>query len=676
MPKLRTAFSRAVSKLKSPTSAEFSPAAWNDAFEKFGSTDSDRKLYQAAQWIGTEAHACRIATSRSIGPSLSSHTPEWDTIFAVAALNREYRTAVALKEKRSQELGRSGVQAIDAIAAERICGADGQMFSVADLAEHGIDTTENWLFDAARSTGTSAPVENLAPLAVMATRSYSFRKSLNTLWNGVWSDGDYCIEEADGTWRWKSGDPDRAALMVAWQARQEANLMNFPNVDRTVWPSLKPAARRRLSRCRGVTGMSSRNGKARFKVRSLGYLSRAMPAYQFERAALEGSYLSDFLDEQMLDEPALTVTNILLAWHTVLDIAELLVKQAPLPESLPPEEARALALEVDRDAVRDAIGQSLRVSNEVADTITDFLTFEFQTGGTGKKGGNKGLWAAPLVSIPGTDAVALPLPVLVTSNPARRAENWLEKGGVDDRRKRDKRGDRFEALFRGRACAAVASNAKFDSAACADREIKEEVFGEQIDLLVSFGGLCLVGEVKFFLMPADPHERDRYEEKLEGAAAQAKRKAEKLDLRRDVVAEYLGLDRAGAEGLRMLPVVVTAHGYGFSTRVDDVLVVEAEYLRLYLMGDDLITGRVLDAATGRHCDVNTSLYSDELSAARDFEQHMSCPFVLTRYLKRVVWDETPFPCVAHERAVIDVALLGDMLNDERRQAEWLRERLR
>ena len=67
------------------------------------------------------------------------------------------------------------------------------------------------------------------------------------------------------------------------------------------------------------------------------------------------------------------------------------------------------------------------------------------------------------------------------------------------------------------------------------------------------------------------------------------RKAEKLDLRRDVVAEYLGLDRAGAEGLRMLPVVVTAHGYGFSTRVDDVLVVEAEYLRLYLMGDDLIT---------------------------------------------------------------------------------------
>jgi len=258
----------------------------------------------------------------------------------------------------------------------------------------------------------------------------------------------------------------------------------------------------------------------------------------------------------------------------------------------------------------------------------------------------------------------------------RRAENWLEKGGINDQNKKGKRGDRYEALFRAKAGKAVASNKKFTTASCAEREIKEEVFGEQIDLLVAFGGLCLVGEVKFFLTPADPHERDRYDEKLLGAAAQAKRKAAALEHRRDVIAEYLGIGQADAEALRLLPVIVTAQGYGFSTHVDDVLVVEAEFLRMYLMGDDLVTARALIPATGQYTDVTTPFYGSQSAAARNFEENMSHPFVLTKFLDRIVWDETPFPCLAHDRAVLDVALLGDVVGYERLQAELMRASLR
>jgi len=393
MPHRLTTFGQAAAKLTTPAAAQFSPAAWDAAFHDHGATETDRRLYEAAQWIGTEAYAGRLATAKTVGPALAALTPEWSTILAVAALNREYRTASSLKDDQNKELRASGILAADAIAAERIRGADGQVFSVADIAEHGIDTTENWLFDAAQSTGLSPATGNLAPIAVMATRSYSFRKSLNALWNGAWSDGDYCVEEAPGIWRWKSGDPAREALMAAWQARQEANLMNFPNIDRTVWPFMKPAARRKRSRGWGVTAMSTEKGTTKFKVSALRYQSRYMPAYNFERASLEGSFLADFLDEAMLGNPALTVTNLLIAWHAILDIAGLLAKRAPLTESLSPEEARVLAMVVSRAAVRDAIRQAVRGSEADADAITTFLTFKFQTGGKHKEGGNKGLWA-------------------------------------------------------------------------------------------------------------------------------------------------------------------------------------------------------------------------------------------------------------------------------------------
>ncbi|MEG3087720.1 hypothetical protein [Sphingomonas sp. PB4P5] len=344
--------------------------------------------------------------------------------------------------------------------------------------------------------------------------------------------------------------------------------------------------------------------------------------------------------------------------------------------SLAPEEARALALMASRPAICDAVRQVVRVSESDADAIVKFLTFQFQTGGTKKEAGNKGLWAAPLVPIPGTDDMALPLPVLTTSNPARRAEAWLEKGGINDSNPLGSRGDRYEALYRERACEAVAGNGKFKQAHCAAKEIKKsKVFPEQVDLLVAFGGLCLVGEVKFFLMPADLHERDRYDTKLRGAAAQAKRKAVALEGRRDIVASNLGISRTEAEALKLLPLIVTAQGYGFSISVDDVLVVEAEFLRLYLSGDDLVTGRALNPATGRSTDVSTQLYGSEQAAAFNFETIMRAPFVLTRFLDRVEWGETTFPSLTHADTVIEVPLLSDLKGFERMQAEAMRAEL-
>jgi hypothetical protein len=662
-----TDFVRSLAKLKPPSAADYSQADWDVAYAASTKTVSDARIYEAAKWLAPEAAAGRISFAN---PDLAALSAKWSTILAVAAHNREYRTAVELATDEQKRAREAGVLADNALAALRLEGVAGQRLRAADFAQTGADITENWLFDASNATGICEPTRDLAPAALAATLGYSFRKALNSLWNEAWWAGWYFEVDTSGTTRWLPGDREFERLIQAWGMRQETNLMNYPNVDRMCWPKITPDRRRELARTRGVIEVIKTKHKLRFKVASLNYVSRYMPAYKYEKSALDGCYLADFVDSAMPLQPGITVSRLLLAWHIIYDIAKLLTKQAPLLTSLNAEQARKLALTVGRSALCEAVEQGLRVTRDEADALVTFLTFQFQTGGTAKAKGNKGLWAAPLVPVPGTDEMVLPLSVLATSNPARRAEAWLEKGGIDDSNPVANRGDLYEELYRRRVCDAVRGNAVLKQAACAEREVKKsKSFPEQVDLLVSLGGLCLVGEVKFFLMPVDPQERERYDDKLRKAATQVKRKLAAIQTHRDILALALGIDVAVAKRLKLIPIVVTAQGYRFSTTVDDVLIVEAEFLRTYLAGGDLAIDMALIPATGKSVRRTMTFYQSEEEAADRFESTIESPYVLKRFLDRITWTNTPFPALAHSNTVIEMPVINDVSGFERFQVE-------
>lgn len=684
-----------MASLKAPSSELFSPDEWKEAFKAHGVDSYDQKLLNAALWIGAEVAAARKKFGRDHLSTLSS---EWSTILAVAALNREYRTAAELAFEKASDAVVDGMLSMDVAANLRVSGAGGQRVTAANISQNSTDIAENWLFDAVSANGGPTPPTDLAPIAVNALQSYSFRKTMNTLWNLVWWDDWSCSDIEDNITIWKPGDLEFERLEVAWRMRQEANLMNLPFIDMTVWPKMTPEQRRRVSRPRGVTGVRGIGARQRFKVQHLAYLSRRMPVYSMEKAALEGTHLTDFTGAELPLLPQVTADLLLLAWHIIVDVATLLAKQAPLPNgSISPEATHNLALIVNRASLLQAIEDGLRINSATADAIVAFLTFNFQTGGKKKAAGNKGLWAAPLVEIPGTSQLALVQSVLMTSNIVRRVESWLEKGGLDDRRvttwpatksrtildkpvppTTESRGDRYETIVRSRISQAIARNRLFVGAACADREIKKTTtFPEQIDLLVSFGGLCLVGEVKFFLMPADPHERNRYDEKLRGAAQQAKAKVAALRAKPDALATALGIDLDSAKNLQLLPIIATAQGYRFSSRVEGVLVIDANFLRLYLGANEINTGMALEVGSGRNVKQKMTLYASEKEAADKFEQMMEKPYQVTRFLDQVTWEDTPIPTFAHHGAMMIVpAVSGDNNTFEMMQARAAADLLR
>lgn len=271
--------------------------------------------------------------------------------------------------------------------------------------------------------------------------------------------------------------------------------------------------------------------------------------------------------------------------------------------------------------------------------------------------------------VPATDLYAPPLTVLVTSNPPRRLEAWLERGGIDDSNPVDRRGERYETSYCRSICIAIDENTACSTARCAPDGIKKnKAFDEQIDLLVSFGDLALVGELKFFRTPADPHERARYFDKLEKAGDQALRKTAALDARRDVVASALGITTDEAQALTPKPIVVTNQGFAFSLEVRGAKVVDAGFLRTYLGDGTRVSGMATLARTNAAAHAHHRFHSTEMAARQQFAAEMDTPYVLTRFLDRMKFRTSKMPTLAGPDLAIIAAYAGKLEGNERERA--------
>ena len=330
--------------------------------------------------------------------------------------------------------------------------------------------------------------------------------------------------------------------------------------------------------------------------------------------------------------------------------------------SLNEGEARALALLVGRRELAKILMRALGEDKDTANALIDFLSFRPKSSGDK---GHRGLWAAPLVPIPGEERLALTLPSLCASSWLGKAEAWLEKGGLDDRQSKDTRGGHFEAELRRQVKQRLAKNQLLSDARCAAHAIKKDsTFGEEIDLLIQIGSLLLIGEVKFHLTPADSQERYNHLRKLQAAADQARRKATLLVTRPDVIARALNITEARAKELRAVPLIVDNQGFGFSLDLDGCRVTDSRYLLSCLGSGKLVTHGAMNPRTGAYVNQETVFYSSQAEAERDFEQLLACPSVLTRFTRRIEWGRSTWPTASGIQVAVEVPLLRDITGED------------
>jgi len=262
--------------------------------------------------------------------------------------------------------------------------------------------------------------------------------------------------------------------------------------------------------------------------------------------------------------------------------------------------------------------------------------------------------------------------VLATSNVVRRAEIWMTKGGLDDNLAKRRRGDSYEAALRCEIVEEIAGNVIVTDAICAPHAIKRsKEVPEQVDLVVQFSSLLLVGEVKCLLFPADHRERYNFLQTLRRAAEQARRKAEMLEKRPDIAAAALGIDVAKASALKVIPLVVMNQGFGMSLVFDDCVVTDAKFLKLYLGSGTYIGEAAVNRLDGSFAMAESHIYRTEAEAVLRFDATLRRPPSLYRFVDRLEWSVFAFPTYDGKPLFIAQTQLADVSGQTRRRYEAL-----
>ncbi len=502
-------------------------------------------------------------------------------------------------------------------------------------------------------------------LAVRFIQRFSIQRSHYEIWQqALWAGWKLSVDK-DGLVHFGPPDPTFAALLDSCLIRKQSNFMEHAWIDIAGWPAMTADRRREFQLPLTVTALEAKPGRARrFVVTRPSASARSVPAFVIGRAGLEGSYLGMFLDRDLPKAPGLSCALLLRAWYVLLDLAETLAEARPRATFHSIDNLRQWALVCRRGELIDVLHRALWIDDKTAEAIVAFFTWS--------KGTYKGLWGAPLVPLPNSEDFAIAMNVLATSNVVRRAEIWLTKGGLDDNLDKDKRGDSYETMLRGEIAAAVPGNAIVKDAVCAPQAIKRSKdVTEQIDLVVQFGSLLLVGEVKCLLFPADHRERYNFLQTLRGAADQARRKAKFLSARRDIAAAALGIDKNKAVALTVVPLVITNRGFGMSLVFDDCVVTDAKFLKLYLGSGNYIGEAAVNQLDGSFATAENHLYRTAAEAAARLEATLRRPPSLYRFVDRLAWSDFAFPTYDGTPLLIAQTQLADVAGEMRTRYEAL-----
>lgn len=245
-------------------------------------------------------------------------------------------------------------------------------------------------------------------------------------------------------------------------------------------------------------------------------------------------------------------------------------------------ELTSLAPLVSLHEIRPALELGLGVSEEMAQSLLNFLTFDGME--SASDGGLPSeLWSSPLVRV-SDKHVAVCLFPLRSANFRWLIDVWLRRLGFP----LDFRGAQFELFARQSITESIQESRLREVSQICDREFKFTPEGgreEEVDLLAVIGNKVIIGEAKCFLEPVEPIDRFNHQKKVRDAVAQISRKAAAVQSDPDGFRDRS--KRCGIsipDGFDVLPVVVLNHALGAGQLIDGVPVVDLRIMEMFFEG--------------------------------------------------------------------------------------------
>ena len=640
-------------KLEHPTNSKFDPAVWQAAFDALSApTDRDRELLVTALHYGHEVASLRHHAIPKVTEGLSRK--RLITILAAFA-NQQYLSILdEMTSKLKKERRSSGVYDPERVQQTFLSNSGGQEMPADDMITFQVDSLPHWLFHILKVEDgvEDSEIEDTASFAARAMKTSSIEHSLrhmwlSSLWNGdkvvergmelVDASGDRSLAERVDA----SGDRSLAERWFVWDQRQHMLMGTDSGLDVGQqianggrMPSVKPVLSRTVVRMERPQG-----GHRRFVT---GQASGAKPeqrAHVSENAMLEKQYTGLFLDETLPRSPggSFTCRELSRAWWVLQDLVHVAI--ADLKKRPAGQTEAGMALTVERNDLASVFKDCLSIDKDRAGAIVDWFTCDPTAT---SRFFSRSFWSEPLLQETGSERRHILLSPLLSGAPVKRAEAWMEKGGISDSKGVKGKGKPFERHVRERLAKCVDDNPLLNDAAVAAEGLKRKGNSEEIDLLMRVGDTVLVGEVKCFIAPSEPLEKHNHLDNVASATEQAVTKCAWAEANRDAIAGALSItDPLRLAALKMLPVVILNHGIGIGLERNGVPVVDLHYLALLMQASSYNSGMRFERGIGIFPE-KTELYKSQADLEQRFAQLLGDPVVMKRFEGTLRWREIPF----------------------------------
>ena len=269
---------------------------------------------------------------------------------------------------------------------------------------------------------------------------------------------------------------------------------------------------------------------------------------------------------------------------------------------------------IARSQLIELLVQGLRISTDEAQQALSYLSH----------GGHErhDLWSRPLVLID-KEEFALVLRPLIGVNPTWLLKNWMRDGGLHI----DQTGGAYEQQVRkelDHACRLKTAEVLQHSMV-----LDKGNNPEQVDLVVRIGNTFLIGEVKCTVFPTRPDEITNYETRLDEAAQQALRKAERASQNKGTLARLFNSPLDTEKPIEILPFILSNLAIGVGQHPRSVPVIDCLTLANYLHSGEIESYSVIHTPKGTHWQTQkVYLYTSEQEAESNIRDYLRTPVSL------------------------------------------------
>lgn len=639
-------------EISSPTSKSFDGQKWIDACDRLENPQpDDAYVLQAAVLIGTNMSYASLLTDGKLNFEMSRQTS-----FMAAVANLNYQNAIIQQKGQSavkREL-KAGVASLDKLASLPIQSGF-QNLSPGDLVDSSVDATDVWLKKCCTNNRTVDGKLNYNEVIEITFKYCSIEKGYSLLWQQtIWNN--WIVLDRDGVMLFAPKDIDFEKLRLAWGFRHSSKFHQSPVLSIQDWKWKMSDEERRALRRKTVISAKKLPGKSTEYIFGYHAVSKdTADKLYLTLNALQTSYLKIFMDE-VLPEAGVDLKT---AIHAIVIMDDLSGMLLPKASRIPLTDQRAISkwsLSISKRDVLNIFRNCLSVTEEAAESLVKFLSWDVNC--------YKGLWGAPLIPISNGDRFCIAQPVVSSPNMMRMAEIMMKKGGLTDEVVDNARGKPFEKHVRLEMQKAIGKNKIMHNSRCAINGIKRRGEKEEIDLLFTIGNTLVVAEVKCWMFPSDPIEYSNRMKAIKKATAQAVKKKKWVEDNLKEVEKILGLEQNNIESYTVQPLVVQNQSYGSSLVVDDIVVTDFDFLRLYMATPRYTKGGAL-ASDGRESFFFETLYRDIKEAEDKFISTLKNPPVIERFIKRIEWGSNVFPACPGVQLRVLTGNIGDLKDDEK-----------